>query len=167
MALNDLYILKKNVDGVWVEEILPNGLIPSNYGGTGNGFTKFTGPASSEKTFTLPNADATLAESGKYAGINAQTGTTYTLVLTDVGKLITLSNGSSIAVTIPLNSSVAFPVGTQIDCVQIGAGKVTFSGSGVTINSKGSNKSINGQYVGCSLIKTATDTWLILGDLIA
>ena len=68
----------------------------------------------------------------------------------------------------PPNSSVAFPTGTQIDCIQVGAGKVTLAqGAGVTINSKSSNKAIGAQYVGVSLIKTATDTWYLLGDLIA
>lgn len=97
--------------------------------------------------------------------INTQTGTSYTLVLNDIGKVITLSNASAITLTIPQNSSVAFPVGTQIELVQLGAGAVTVGGSGVTINSKSSNKKTNGQYVAVSLLKTATDTWLLFGDL--
>jgi len=99
--------------------------------------------------------------------INAQTGTAYTLVLTDNAKLITLTNASAITLTIPTNASVAFPVGTQIDLVQGGAGAVTIAGTGVTINSKDGNLTINGQYVGVSLVKTDTDTWLLLGDLTA
>ena len=72
--------------------------------------------------------------------INAQTGTTYTLVLTDNSKLITLSNAGAITLTIPTNATVAFPIGCQIDLVQLGAGAVTVAGvSGVTINSKGGN----------------------------
>ncbi len=55
-------------------------------------------------------------------GINAQTGTTYTTVLADNGRLVTLTNGSAIAVTIPPNSSVAYPVGAQINLAQLGAG---------------------------------------------
>lgn len=104
---------------------------------------------------------------GDSAHINNQTGTTYTLVLTDSGKKVILDNASPVAVTIPQNSSVAFPAGTQIDFIQKGAGKVTFSGSGVTINSKSSNKSIGAQYVGVTLLKTDTDTWYLFGDLIA
>ena len=61
---------------------------------------------------------------------------------------------------------MAFPIGTQIDCIQILAGKVTFSGASVTINSKGGNKSIGGQWVGVTLFKTGTDVWSLLGDLI-
>jgi hypothetical protein len=97
--------------------------------------------------------------------INPQTGTTYTLVLTDAGKLVTFTNADAIAVTIPTNASVAFPIGTRIDCVQGGAGAVTFGGADVTINSKGSHKVIAGLYVGVTLIKTDTDTWLLIGDL--
>jgi hypothetical protein len=53
--------------------------------------------------------------------LNAQTGTTYTLVLTDAQKLVTLSNASSITATIPPNSSVAFTIGDQVNLMQIGA----------------------------------------------
>lgn len=96
--------------------------------------------------------------------INAQTGTTYTFVAGDAGKLVTFGSSSATTVTVPQNSSVAFAVGTKIDCVQVGAGKVTFSSS-ATINSKSGNKSINGQYVAVTLLKTDTDTWLLIGDL--
>lgn len=85
------------------------------------------------KTFTAPVITYS---------INAQTGTAYTLVLTDQSKLVTLTNAAAIAVTIPTNATVAFPIGTQIDFSQDGAGKVTFSGAGVTINSLSSLKSI-------------------------
>lgn len=100
--------------------------------------------------------------------INAQTGTTYTFVLTDNQKLVTASNASAQTYTVPPNSSVAFPVGTRIDIIQKGAGKVTLAqGAGVTINSYGSNKAIAGQYVGVSLFKESTDVWYLVGNLIA
>jgi hypothetical protein len=100
------------------------------------------------------------------SGINAQTGTSYTLALTDSGKLITLDNGSAITLTIPPNSSVAFGVETQILVEQLGAGVVTFApGSGVTLLSYDSNLSLAGQYAGATLIKLATDTWTIQGNL--
>jgi hypothetical protein len=99
--------------------------------------------------------------------INAQTGTTYTLVLTDHKKLITLTNASAITLTIPTNASVAFPIGTQIDISQNGAGKVTVAGAGVTINSLDGNKSLAGQWVGGTLIKIGTDSWILYGNTIA
>jgi len=98
---------------------------------------------------------------------NAQTGTTYTLVLADEGKLVTLSNASAITLTVPPNSSVAFDVGTYIDLAQIGAGQVTVAqGSGVTVNATPGLK-FRAQYAGATLRKTATDTWLLFGDLSA
>jgi hypothetical protein len=99
---------------------------------------------------------------------NAQTGTTYTLVLTDAGLTVTGNNASPITFTVPLNASVAFPVGTNIDLIQKGAGKLTVAGAGgVTINSLAGNKSAAGQYSGMTLRKEATDTWYLLGSLIA
>jgi hypothetical protein len=97
--------------------------------------------------------------------INAQTGTAYTTVLTDQSKLVTLTNASAITFTIPANSSVAYPIGTQIDLSQFGAGQVTVAGaSGVTVNSASGLK-LRAQYSSASCIKVATDTWLLVGDL--
>jgi len=98
--------------------------------------------------------------------INAQTGTTYTLVLADAGKLVTSSNGSAQTITVPPNSSVAFPTGTQIIVQNIGSANATLAeGSGVTINSKDDNKEIDGQFAAAALIKTATDAWSLIGAL--
>lgn len=89
--------------------------------------------------------------------INPQTGTTYTLVLTDQGGVVTTSNASAVTVTIPPNSSVAFATGTIIDFVNLGAGALTIAaGSGVTVN--GTITAL-AQYGFTSLIKTATNTW--------
>lgn len=98
---------------------------------------------------------------------SAQTAS-YTLVLTDAGKLVTMSVASANNLTIPPNSSVAFPTGTRIDVIQKGAGQTTLvAGSGVTINSKASALKLSAQYAGCSLIKYGSDTWFAVGDLIA
>jgi len=100
--------------------------------------------------------------------INPQTGTTYTFVLTDNGKICEFANSSPVTVTVPPNSSVALPVGAQIEVTQTGAGKVTLAqGSGVTITSLASYKSIAGQYASATLYKRATDTWQLSGNLIA
>lgn len=102
-------------------------------------------------------------------GINAQTGTTYTLALTDNGTLTTLSNASSITVTIPLNSSVNFPVGAQVNMAQLGAGQVTVQGaSGVTVVSTGGTASApkaRAQYSTLTAVQTSTNNWLIMGDI--
>ena len=99
--------------------------------------------------------------------INSQTGTTYTSVLGDVGVMVTMSNVSANTFTIPPNSSVAFPVGTKITIVQTGSGQTTIApGSGVTINSADSANKTRVIYSSAQIIKTATDTWLLIGDII-
>ena len=98
--------------------------------------------------------------------INAQTGTTYTTVLSDDGKLITCSNASSISVTIPPNSSVAYGIGTQLNFAQLGAGQVTLvAGAGVTLNSAGAKLKLDAQYAVATCVKTDTNTWFVVGNL--
>jgi hypothetical protein len=100
--------------------------------------------------------------------INAQTGTTYTTVLTDDGKLITCDNASSIALTIPPNSSVAYGIGTQLNIAQLGAGQTTIvAGSGVTLNSAGAKLKLSAQYAVATCVKTDTNTWFVVGNLSA
>ena len=98
---------------------------------------------------------------------NAQTGTTYTLVLTDAAKLITLTNAASITLSVPTNASVAFAVGTQILLYQGGAGQVTVSAvtpATTTIRAQGSKTKIIGQYGLAGLVKVATDEWVLFGN---
>jgi len=99
--------------------------------------------------------------------INPQIGTTYTLVLADAGKLVTSSNGSAQTITVPPTlSPTDFAVGTQIIIQNIGSANATLAqGAGVTINSKDSNKEIDGQYAAATLIKTATNVWSLIGAL--
>ena len=99
---------------------------------------------------------------------NAQTGTTYTLALTDVAKVVTLTNAAAITVTVPTNASVAFPIGTQILLYQGGAGQVTISPAGsVTVRSQGTKLKITAQYGVAGLLKVATDEWVAFGNLAA
>jgi hypothetical protein len=108
---------------------------------------------------TGPAGDPTLV-------INAQTAS-YTLVLSDASKLVEISNASANTLTVPLNSSVAYPVGTQINILQTGAGQTTIAGtSGVTVN-VGLGLKLRAQWSAATLIKRATDTWVAFGDLSA
>ena len=106
---------------------------------------------------------------GGVEAINAQVGTTYTFVLTDRDDLVTASNGSAQTYTIPLNSSVAFPTGSLINLIQIGAGQVTVQGAGgVTVASTGATSATpktRAQYSVMTLIKAGTDTWYATGDV--
>lgn len=123
------------------------------------------------ETFTagqvLTAAEMTAVATAMIA-INAQTGTSYTAVLADDGKLITADNGSAITLTIPPNSSVAFGIGTQINIMQLGAGQVTVTaGAGVTLRSAGSKLKTSAQYAVVTCCKIATDTWVVVGNLAA
>ena len=100
-----------------------------------------------------------------FGQFNAQTGTTYTLVLADVAKVVSLTNASAITLTIPTNASVAFPTGTQILLYQGGAGQVTIGGAGVTIRSQGTKLKLFGQYAVAGLLKVGTDEWVAFGNL--
>ena len=99
---------------------------------------------------------------------NAQTGTTYTLVLTDANNtVVELSNTSAITVTVPLESSVAFPIGAQVQLLQTNTGQVTVAGaSGVTVNGTPGLK-LRAQWSFATLIKRASNTWVIVGDVTA
>lgn len=101
--------------------------------------------------------------------INAQTGTTYTFVLSDNGKFVTASNASAITVTIPPASSVAYATGAQLNIIQKGAGQVTFAqGSGVTIRSTGATATapkLRAQYSSATAIYEGSDIWYVIGDI--
>ena len=97
--------------------------------------------------------------------LNAQTDN-YTLAVSDEGKMITMNKATATTVTIPLNSSIAIATGAQIIITRIGAGSVNISPTvGVTLNSISSNRYIANTYGAVTLIKTATDTWYLFGDL--
>lgn len=94
---------------------------------------------------------------------NTQTGTSYTLVLADAGKVVEMNNASANTLTVPPNSSVAFDIGTVIGVYRMGAGSTTVvQGSGVTVRNVGS---LRAQYSEASLRKRATDEWVLAGDL--
>jgi hypothetical protein len=103
--------------------------------------------------------------------LNAQTGTTYTFVLADNGKLVTASNGSAQTYSIPTNATAAFAVGTQINLIQIGAGQVTVAAATPGTTTVLSNAATaaqpkcRNQYAALTAIKVATDTWYVIGDI--
>ena len=97
---------------------------------------------------------------------NAQVGN-YTLVLADKNKIVEMNVGSSNNLTVPLNSSVEFPVGSQINILQVGVGQTTIvATAGVTINSTPGLK-MRAQFSYATLIKRATNTWVLVGDISA
>lgn len=98
---------------------------------------------------------------------NRQTDS-YTLVNADRSKMVEMNVATANNLTIPLNSSVPFAIGTQIEVAQYGAGQTTIlATSGVTIRSASGNLKIAAQYVAVSLIKIGTDEWYCFGQLSA
>ena len=94
----------------------------------------------------------------------------YTFVLADAETLVVYNGASAANFTVPLNSSVAFPVGTQINVLQYGyaGGIITFVGAGgVTLYSEGSKFKTKGQFAIATLIKTDTDAWVVVGNTAA
>ena len=121
--------------------------------------TAASGETLGVKWAVVPGGDLTL---------NAQTAS-YTLTLSDKNKLVTVSSTSNLTITIPLNSSVAYPTGAQVHLARLNTGTVTVSGTaGVTVNSTGAttaSPTLRAQYSTATCIKTDTNTWLVIGDI--
>ena len=117
------------------------------------------------------NGVATLDTAGKVAAAQASAAivektAAYTIALTDAGKLIALTADTALTVTVPANSAAAFPIGTEIEIAQLGAGEVTVAAAeGVTVHSLDSSVKLAGQYAAACLKKIAADTWLLGGAL--
>ncbi len=94
------------------------------------------------------------------ASINDQTGTAYTLLSSDNGKVVVLDNGSAVTVTVPSGLGAGF----NCSFVQKGAGQVSFSASSTTINNRQSHTKINAQYGVASIVAYAADTFVLAGD---
>jgi hypothetical protein len=132
------------------------------------GATGPTGPVGATGPTGATGASGATGAGGVEA-VNPQTGTTYTFVLTDKDDLVTASNASAQTYTIPLNSSVAFPTGSLVNIIQIGAGQVTIAATGgVTLASTGATSASpksRAQYSVITLIKAGTDSWYATGDI--
>jgi hypothetical protein len=122
--------------------------------------------ADASKPVSTAQAAADLKSQTQNVGWNLQTSS-YTLVLGDAGKLVSINNGSANTLTVPTNASVAFPLYTRIDLSSYGAGQMTVAAaSGVTIHSAQSRLKLNTQYSGATLFKVGTNEWLLFGDLL-
>jgi len=139
-------------------------VIAINRGGTGSATQNFVDLTTAQ----------TIAGDKTLTGVLRPTVTTnrqtasYTLVLADRGKLVEMNVATANNLTIPLDSAVAFPIGTQLEIAQYGAGQTTIvATSGVTIRSASGNLKIASQYVAISLIKIATNEWYCFGNLSA
>jgi hypothetical protein len=103
----------------------------------------------------------TLQDSVWSDDVNTQTGTSYTLVLTDSGKQVTMSNASASTLTVPANASVAFAIGVRISIINLGAGVVTLTpAAAVTVSNSAADLTIP-QYGVAILFKVATNEWVV------
>ena len=127
---------------------------------TGITYTASTTAGVSDGTLVQSNNFNGNAISGFDASINDQTGTAYTLLAGDNGKVVVLDNGSAVTVTVPSGLGAGF----NCSFVQKGAGQVSFSASGTTINNRQSHTKINAQYGVASIVAYAADTFVLAGD---
>lgn len=128
----------------------------------------FTGTPAAP-TATLTDSSTQIATTAFVQGaaqlINTQTAS-YTLALTDAGKLVEMNVASANNLTVPANATVAFPIGTRIDGAQYGAGQTTIVPGGVTVlRSAGGKLKANAQYSGWTMEKRGTNEWYVWGDL--
>jgi hypothetical protein len=127
-----------------------------NLANTANAYTNTTQAATTAHVYSTVTTVQT----------NTQSGTAYTLALSDAGKMVILDNASAITLTVPPNSSVAIPIFTRVDIASYGAGQVTVSpAAGVTLYSAGSRRKLTSQFSGGTLLKVNTDVWMLFGDL--
>lgn len=110
---------------------------------------------------------------GNNAFLDAERSADYQLVLSDAGKTIRMNSSTANTVTIPLDSTVSFPIGAQIAIIQTGSGQTSISGASilggdsVTLKSKFDNKKLAAQYSQAIIVKESANTWLLMGDLTA
>jgi hypothetical protein len=117
-------------------------------------------------THTAAAGGGTLTAGAVYYGFNSNTGS-YTLTINDQGKILPFNTSSTGTVTIPLNSSVAFPTGSFVNFIQTGTGPVLITGaSGVSVQSENSKLKLKAQYAVAGVVKTDTDTWVAFGNLV-
>jgi hypothetical protein len=128
--------------------------------------TSVTADLSTAQTFT----NKTLTDPKINLAFDAETAS-YTAVLANNGQVVTMDNASANTFSIPTNASVAFPIGTQITVLQIGAGQTTIQAvtSGTTtIQSTGATAAapkLRARYSAATCVKAATDLWYVFGDI--
>jgi hypothetical protein len=145
------------------------------YRWSGSAYVEVSSGPSPANTLPLANGTAAIGTSLLYArqdhvhpagsaqlgfSVSADKVAAATLALTDAQTICPINVATDVALTIPLDSAVAFPVGTQINVIQRGLGRTTFTPtSGVTLLTPGNQVSSSGRYTSNLLTKLATNTW--------
>jgi len=142
--------IEKKSDGLYI-----------TYVATGAG----TLSAGTEVVFSLTD-DGSTGGGGSSDPATINVNLNKTLALTDANTVQKVDSISSVTITVPPNASVAFPIDTEIAVIRYGEGNVSIAkGSGVTVNSPGTNLQLYGQYTTATLKKIGTDEWLLVGAL--
>ena len=118
----------------------------------------------------VDDADAVEARGtlGLDTPLNTQTGTTYAIVLTDAAKMITMNNAAANTATLPANASIAFPVGSEVSFMQLGAGATTIAITTDTLDVESSlTLVLAGQYAVATAKKATSTQWVLFGNLTA
>ncbi len=135
-------------------------------GQSGTSAIAHSGGATVKHVFVSEALNAFEAGLNETIPLNGQTRTSYTLAEGDAGQLVTLTNAAAITLTVPTNATVPFAIGTQITIAQGGAGTVTVAGAAtVTVNSADSDLKLRTQWSAATLIKLATNSWILIGDI--
>lgn len=144
------------------------------FSGSGASLTNIPGSAIDNLSVTTGKiADsaitaAKLASGTPRAGFNSTRNvvtSSYTLVASDLGKLVEGNSSSAITITIPTDT-VSFSEGDRIDILQTGSGQITLSpDTGVTLNSDSGKRKLLNQWAACTLIKRGSNTWVAIGNL--
>jgi len=160
-AKGDLLSASAN-DTLSILSVGSNGTVLTANSATASGLSWTTPDVTLTNTATLTNK--TLTAPVINISINSQSSA-YTLVLADNGKIVEMSTSATL--TIPLNANAAFATGAQITILQTTSGQVTIAGDGgVTVNGTPGLK-LRAQWSSAVCIKRATDSWVVLGDLVA
>jgi hypothetical protein len=143
-----------------------NGQVLSANSATTSGLQWTTPDITLTNSVTLTNK--TLTAPVINVAFNSQSGTTYTIDLTDNGKVVEVTNSSPITVSIPTNTT-AFPIGAQITVTQVGSGQITFAAvtPGTTTVNGSPGLKLRGQWSSAVLLKRDTEKWIVIGDTVA
>ena len=155
MTISSIAVDVKNVDQASAARLLPMQVLPAE---------KLAADGTALRSYSVQDiADISFAAT---PAPTVQTGTSYTLALADNHRLVECANAGAIAVTVPTNAAVAFPLGARIEIVQTGAGQITGAGAGVTLRlPAGKQAKTRLQYSIIVLTKRGADEWLLSGDL--
>ena len=164
-AKGDLLSASAN-DTLSVLSVGTNGQVLTVNSATSSGLTWATPDITLTNAVTLTSK--TLTAPIINLAINAQAAA-YELVLADNGKMVEVSNASAVTLSIPTNSTAAFATGAQITILQTGAGQVTIAATtpGTTTVNGSPGLKLRAQWSSAVCIKRATDSWVVLGDLVA